>query len=209
MTDREPFLARWSRRKREAAAAEPQPSAEDTAVAEAKGAPEAADAPPAPESQPPSMPELPPIDAIDASTDIRGFLQKGVPAELTRAALRRAWSSDPAIRDFIGLSENSCDVNAPEGVPAFGPFAPDAARKLVAQVLGDSRSEQSVEATVAATAEPPPAENNAPAAGDKIAQAQLPADAGADAESQDGQEDTAAQQRGTRTEPPRARPPKD
>jgi hypothetical protein len=154
------------------------------------------------------MPELPPIDAIDANTDIRAFLQKGVPADLTRAALRRAWSSDPAIRDFVGLSENSWDFNAPEGVPGFGPFAPDAARKLVAQVLGDSQAEQGLEATVAATAEPPASASNAPATGDKIAQAQLPADAGA-AESGDGQEDTAVQQRSTGTEPPSGSPTKD
>jgi len=208
MTDREPFLTRWSRRKREAAATEPRPLAEDAAAPAAKSAPDAPDAPPAPESQPPSMPELPPIDAIDANTDIRAFLQKGVPADLTRAALRRAWSSDPAIRDFVGLSENSWDFNAPEGVPGFGPFAPDAARKLVAQVLGDSQAEQGLEATVAATAEPPASASNAPATGDKIAQAQLPADAGA-AESGDGQEDTAVQQRSTATEPPSGSPTKD
>jgi len=202
MTDREPFLARWSRRKREAAAAEPQPSAEDAAVPETKSAPEASDSPPSPESQPPTMPELPPIDAIGADTDIRGFLQKGVPADLTRAALRRAWSSDPAIRDFVGLSENSWDFNAPEGVPGFGPFAPDTARKLVAQVLGDSHPEQGAEATVAATAGAPSPADNAPATGDKVVQAPLPADADADAETADNQEDTAVQQRSTSTKPP-------
>src|SRR5262249_56948737 len=112
--------------------------AEGPAAPGARGRPAAPDAPPAREPQPPSMPELPPIDAIDANTDIRAFLQKGVPADLTRAALRRAWSSDPAIRDFVGLSENSWAFNAPEGVPGFGPFAPDTARQLRAQVLGAS-----------------------------------------------------------------------
>lgn len=62
---------------------------------------------------------LPPIEAIDAGAEIRPFLAVGVPADLTRAALRRAWSTDPAIRDFIGLSENSWDFNAPSGVPGF------------------------------------------------------------------------------------------
>jgi hypothetical protein len=55
---------------------------------------------------------MPPIDSIGATSDIRPFLASGVPEDLTRAALRRAWSADPAIRDFIGLSENSWDSNA-------------------------------------------------------------------------------------------------
>jgi hypothetical protein len=45
-----------------------------------------------------------------------------VPAELTRAALRRAWTSDPAIRDFIGIAENQWDFNDPDGIPGFGPL---------------------------------------------------------------------------------------
>ena len=53
---------------------------------------------------------LPPIATISAGSDIRPFLSAGVPADLTRAALRRAWSVDPGIRDFIGLSENSSDL---------------------------------------------------------------------------------------------------
>jgi hypothetical protein len=51
-------------------------------------------------------------------------LRKGVPADLTRAALRRAWASDPAIRDFIGIAENQWDFNDPNGIPGFGPLAP-------------------------------------------------------------------------------------
>jgi hypothetical protein len=62
---------------------------------------------------------LPPIAAIDAGSDIRAFLAAGVPAELTRAALRRAWSADPAIRDFVGLSENSPDLAALNDGPGF------------------------------------------------------------------------------------------
>jgi len=65
---------------------------------------------------------LPSIDVIDADTDIIAFLQSGVPAELTRAALRRAWTSDPAIRDFIGIAENQWDFNDPNGIPGFGPL---------------------------------------------------------------------------------------
>src|SRR5260370_7016162 len=140
MMDRGAFLARWSRRRGEAAGARAeavteQPGARAAAASEKSELPSAT---PMPGSQPEPAAELPPIDSIDRGTDIRAFLQQGVPQELARAALRRAWSSDPAIRGFIGLSENAWDFTAPEGVPGFGPFAPDAARQLVAQVLGDT-----------------------------------------------------------------------
>jgi Protein of unknown function (DUF3306) len=59
---------------------------------------------------------MPPIESIEAASDIRPFLAWGVPEDLTRAALRRAWLVDPTIRDFIGLSENSWDFNAPSRV---------------------------------------------------------------------------------------------
>jgi hypothetical protein len=80
---------------------------------------------------------LPSIDAIGVDTDIRGFLQSGVPAELTRAALRQAWASDPAIRDFIGIAENQWDFNDPDAISGFGPL-PDGydVSGLLSQVLG-------------------------------------------------------------------------
>ena len=61
----------------------------------------------------------------------------GVPAELMRAALRRAWSTDTAIRDFIGLYENSWDFNAPGGVPGFGAVTAEDVRRLARLVLGE------------------------------------------------------------------------
>jgi hypothetical protein len=65
---------------------------------------------------------LPLIDSITADTDIVAFLKSDVPMELTRAALRRAWTSDPAIRDFIGIAENQWDFNDPNGISGFGPL---------------------------------------------------------------------------------------
>jgi hypothetical protein len=67
---------------------------------------------------------LPAIETIGADTDITPFLQAGVPEELTRSALRKAWAKDPAIRDFIGIAENQWDFNDPDGIPGFGPLAP-------------------------------------------------------------------------------------
>jgi hypothetical protein len=65
---------------------------------------------------------LPAIESITASTDIHSFLKAGVPPELTRSALRRTWTVDPAIRDFIGIAENQWDFNDVAGIPGFGPL---------------------------------------------------------------------------------------
>src|SRR6202140_1803284 len=78
---------------------------------------------------------LPSLESISADSDIGAFLQSGVPAELTRAALRRVWASDPAIRDFIGIAENQWDFNDPDGIPGFGPLpATDSAPSVLTQV---------------------------------------------------------------------------
>ena len=63
---------------------------------------------------------LVPLEAIGAETDIRAFLAVGVPAELTQAALRRAWLSDPKIRDFVGLADYDWDFNTPGSMAGFG-----------------------------------------------------------------------------------------
>jgi hypothetical protein len=80
---------------------------------------------------------LPSIETISVNTDIRGFLQNRVPVELTRAALRQAWASDPAIRDFVGIAENQWDFNDPNAIPGFGPLLEsDNVPDLLAQALG-------------------------------------------------------------------------
>jgi len=139
MSADESFLARWARRKRAGTTnARGQPKPKDTgegAAAEAATAPH-----PPVESQSLVDPgSLPPIETIAAGSDIRPFLATGVPAELTRAALRRAWSADLAIRDFIGLSENAWDFNAP-GVPGFGSLTMEDARRLLARVMEETEA---------------------------------------------------------------------
>ena len=79
-----------------------------------------------------------PLDLIDAQTDITVFLQSGVPAGLRLAALRRAWTVDPAIRDFKGLGENDWDFDRPNGIPGFGELGPEVdVERMVARILGD------------------------------------------------------------------------
>ena len=116
------FLARWSRRKQEAQ----KPAAKPEAAPKAVGKPE-------PEFD---VTTLPPLESINALTDVTAFLQKGVPAELARAALRRVWTADPAIRDFVGLAENAWDFTDPAAMPGFGPLeATDEVRQMIAQVV--------------------------------------------------------------------------
>jgi hypothetical protein len=133
----EDFLTRWSRRKREAAEETRAPAKPDADVARAE---DAAGAKPTPDQEPEpaiDLESLPPLESVGAGTDIRAFLQRGVPAELTRAALRRAWTSDPTIRDFIGIAENQWDFAAGD-VPGFGPLkALDDVRRMVADVANE------------------------------------------------------------------------
>jgi hypothetical protein len=75
-----------------------------------------------------------PIESPGTGIEAATFLAAGAPAGLPRAALRRAWSADPAIRDFIGLSENSWDFTAPDGVPGFGALTAEDARQLMTQL---------------------------------------------------------------------------
>jgi hypothetical protein len=142
MSESDNFLSRWARRKQEAKR-EPEPSAdvaaEDTPQS-AAGVPATDAAEPKPDGEKEQdfdLTSLPSIDSIGAGTDIRLFLQKGVPAELTRAALRRAWTTDPAIRDFIEVAENQWDFATGKGLPGFGELQinPEDIRRMVAEVF--------------------------------------------------------------------------
>jgi hypothetical protein len=180
MSDQEPFLSRWSRRKREAGEADgggdadgpapdpaEKPDAGEVAAARGTEAPAATpgDAPGG--ALPPFDPaSLPPLESISATTDIRAFLAPGVPPELTRAALRRVWTADPAIRDFVGLAENSWDFNAAGSITGFGTLEmTDELRRRITEMVGRSlkpeapEGEQSPEASsqdTVSSAEPAP-----------------------------------------------------
>ena len=155
MSDEEGFLTRWTRRKQEAKdtdAAPPSPA--PTHAADPAREPDAATRMPgAVETARSALPvrefdvaSLPPIDTITAVSDIRAFLAPGVPVELTRAALRRAWSTDPAIRDFVGIAENQWDFTVPNEILGFGPLeSGEEVRRLVAQVFGDAPPEREIE----------------------------------------------------------------
>jgi hypothetical protein len=121
MTEQENIIRRWARLKQASKAERAADTAQDCAATTAE-----------PTDVPFDLASLPCIESIAADTDIIAFLRAGVPPELTRAALRRAWASDPAIRDFIGIAENQWDFNDPDAIPGFGPLTPmkDAADAL-------------------------------------------------------------------------------
>lgn len=122
-------LARWSRRKlaaRHDERAENEPGAivakassdsslpvPDTAMPEG-GEPETAEPP-----QP-----LPRLEDLTADSDLTAFLKKGVPLALKSAALRKMWSIDPGIRDYVGPAEYAWDFNQPGSMAGFGPLDP-------------------------------------------------------------------------------------
>ena len=173
MSDPENFVSRWSRRKREAGEGKDKKDNEERAdEARAQSAPE--NEPARPDSTPnaPSskfdVESLPPIEAISAETDITAFMRAGVPETLKHAALRRAWSTDPAIRDFMGPTENYWDAAGPDGIPGFGNLDPNFdVQRLVSELFGDApRQDASTEsgADRAADSSIPPIQD-APEAG--------------------------------------------
>lgn len=138
MIEPEKFLQRWSKRKlgQDKQPTEQVEQARQTEPADQKPAPEPqASVSKEAEDKPFDLSALPPIESIDANTDISGFLRPGVPAELSRAALRRAWSADPAIRDFVGLVENGWDFNDPQAMAGFGPISTDEVARIAGRML--------------------------------------------------------------------------
>jgi hypothetical protein len=140
MNDPDNFLSRWSRRKLEASE-----SKEKNEIGEAVAAPEPENQqgkPAVPDTAP--IPEfdaesLPPIETISADTDITAFMRTGVPETLKHAALRRAWASDPVIRDFVGLNENFWDAAGPDGIRGFGELDPNFdVRRMVSELFGET-----------------------------------------------------------------------
>jgi hypothetical protein len=150
----ENFLQRWSRRKQAAESRAPdgtEAALRSQTDADAN-APESA-AEKTDVELPTFDPKLlPPIESINAASDVRAFLAPGVPEELMRAALRRAWATDPTIRDFIGLAENQWDFNNPDSIPGFGTLEfTDDIRRMVAGLFGgptEQRSEPRSDAAV-------------------------------------------------------------
>ena len=121
------FFSRWSKRKLEEAATPPE-SEETAAALPTAGETESPVPTEAPEPDAAMAPEelaaLPDPDDLTVGSDITGFLRQGVPLALRNRALRRMWSLDPAIRDYIGDARDyAWDWNTPGGMPVSGPLS--------------------------------------------------------------------------------------
>jgi hypothetical protein len=138
----ENFLTRWSLRKlanrtqpaRQDAHAEHEACDENVAIENGAVANERKDND-AKDNPPFDVAQLPPLDSIGADTDITAFLRRDVPPDLTRAALRRAWTSDPAIKNFVGLVENGWDFNDPSAMSGFGPISAEEVARLAGKLI--------------------------------------------------------------------------
>lgn len=144
------FLARWSARKR-AEAVEQAP-------------PDPAPPEPLPEPEPESADEeflasLPRIEDIGPGTDIRGFMQKGVPRALRNAALRRAWVANPAIANYEDPARDYFwDYNAAGGMPGSGgTIRAEDAQRMAGRILNGPPPADPPLPEAAAAGEPPAA----------------------------------------------------
>lgn len=108
------LLARWSKRKTEA-----RRDGEPAARADPPPAPVEA-RPPEPEPAGDPLAELPDLESLGPGSDFRPFMQKGVPAELRRAALRKLWRSRAGLANLDGLVDYGEDfTDAARVVPAL------------------------------------------------------------------------------------------
>ncbi len=149
--DTEPFLARWSRRKRERADVEPASapvSASDPAVSGIDARkPSEARSPDAP------FPELPPIDQLTPESDFRPFMDSRVPEALRRMALKKLYS-DPHFNVRDMLDDYCGDYSQLEALPAsmVGKLA-HARRTLLGQNEADRIEMEEREALAKAVAD--------------------------------------------------------
>ncbi len=156
----EGFLSRWSQRKRATLRGEapPEPVAEAPLIATPEPEPE----PPAavPEEPPFDPASLPPLETLTAESDFLPFLARNVPALLKRAALRRMWSLDIGIRDYVGPADYAWDYNAVGGVPGSSLDLIGDIGKHLAQAIGATPPPDPADAALAgeteATGLPPP-----------------------------------------------------
>ncbi|WP_342148715.1 DUF3306 domain-containing protein [Methylorubrum sp. SB2] len=120
--------------------------------------------------------DLPSLDTLTPDTDLTPFLRSGVPAALRNAALRRMWSLDPSIRDFVSEArEYAYDWNTPGGVPGMGPLLPgDDVKAMLGRLFRDPAEATPEPESPAEVPEPEPAEPEAAAVAQADADVALP-----------------------------------
>ena len=96
------FLTRWSRLMRGSGAALSGDLSSDGKV---QGLP--------PSGEQAGSTDLPPVDDLGGDSDYTVFMKEGVPGALRLAALRRAWTTDPAIARHRAPADYDWDFDAP------------------------------------------------------------------------------------------------
>lgn len=160
MRDNDGFLARWSRRKLHT----PEPSeAADQRDTSVPAPPEPGPGEPEQTLSAEELARLPRVEDLTAETDLGQFLRQGVPEFLKRAALRRIWSLDPAIRDFPGDARDyAYDWNLPGSVPGSGPILPSDDIKATLSRMFDRPSGEPDGGQERARAKEPPGSDTPP-----------------------------------------------
>ncbi|WP_419951783.1 DUF3306 domain-containing protein [Methylobacterium sp.] len=120
------FFSRWSKRKRAVVRENPPATVPvGSEAVESEAAPLAGELSEGETLSPEELAKLPSLDSLTAQTDLTQFLRAGVPMVMRKAALRRMWSIDTNIRDYVSEArEYAYDWNAVGGVPGNGPLLP-------------------------------------------------------------------------------------
>jgi hypothetical protein len=154
------IFARWSRRKQAVRDGETSTPDEEKNASEA-----AANTDAEPVNQQPALEEpdvvepLPSLEDLTAESDLSAFLREGVPKALKGAALRKMWSLDPAIREYIGPSEYAWDFNQPGSMAGFGPLeANESIAEFLSTMSGGVRAGLARAATPSEAPLPPPSQ---------------------------------------------------
>jgi hypothetical protein len=95
---------------------------------------------------------LPPLESLGPESDYTVFLRKGVPEAIRTAALRKAWMSDPFIRDFRGPAEYALDYTTSE----FDLRPTDDVAKMLDKIFRPKAAVLEPEAAPQAAPEAPP-----------------------------------------------------
>ena len=114
------------------------------------------------------------------------------------SALRPSSTSDPAIRDFVGLVENGWDFNDPNAMHGFGPITPEEVARLLTQTVTLTEPPPAPEPAQVAALDDKSAGESAPPVGEAAAAPPAPAQSGTSEEpaaAQHGDGDDAAPQK--------------
>lgn len=129
-SERDNPIARWSRRKLNARTSGDAPSPGKELASNVRAGDVAAASPdpivvetdPSELEAPEVTEPLPRLEDLTVESDLAAFLRKEVPKALRHAAMRKMWSLDPGIRDYVGPSEYAWDFNEPGSMSGFGPL---------------------------------------------------------------------------------------